>query len=258
SMAGGPANRRMHFRIGSIAIPYVIDLLLQLQDKGRLSLDDPVSKWLPNLPNADRVTLRMLANSTSGYADWIQENPDFVKALFADVFRQWQTSEAAGDRAGASAHLPAGDVLSLRAHQLHHSRHGDPSRHRQTGGEAAAHSNPTPARFAQHADLRTATHPSAGLARVHLRARSIRGFDVLEPVVDDRREHDHDVDDRRRDEVGQGVRYGSVDLQGRRARAYCTDVGRVSGVQPEPLLRAWYRDLEHLGASEPRAERLHR
>jgi CubicO group peptidase (beta-lactamase class C family) len=83
----------MQFRNGSIAIPYVIDLLLQLQDKGRLSLDDPVSKWLPNLPNADRVTLRMLANSTSGYADWIQENPDFVNALFADPFRQWQTSE---------------------------------------------------------------------------------------------------------------------------------------------------------------------
>jgi CubicO group peptidase (beta-lactamase class C family) len=93
SMAGVPANLRMHFRIGSIAIPYVIDLLLQLQDAGRLSLDDPVSKWLPNLPNADRVTLRMLANSTSGYADWIQENPDFVNALFANVFRQWQTSE---------------------------------------------------------------------------------------------------------------------------------------------------------------------
>jgi D-alanyl-D-alanine carboxypeptidase len=69
SMAGVPANLRMHFRIGSIAIPYVIDLLLELQDEGRLSLDDPVSKWLPDLPNADRVTLRMLANSTSGYAD---------------------------------------------------------------------------------------------------------------------------------------------------------------------------------------------
>jgi D-alanyl-D-alanine carboxypeptidase len=93
SMAGVPADLRMHFRIGSIAIPYFIDLLLQLQDAGRLSLDDPVSKWLPNLPNADRVTLRMLANSTSGYADWIQENPDFVNALFANVFRQWQTSE---------------------------------------------------------------------------------------------------------------------------------------------------------------------
>jgi CubicO group peptidase (beta-lactamase class C family) len=93
SMAGVPTNLRMHFRIGSIAIPYVIDLLLQLQDRGRLSLDDPVSNWLPDLPNADRVTLRMLANSTSGYADWIQENPDFINTLYAGVFRQWRTEE---------------------------------------------------------------------------------------------------------------------------------------------------------------------
>lgn len=70
SMPGVPTNFRMHFRIGSIAIPYVIDVLLQLQDAGRLSLDDPLSKWLPKLLNADRVRLRMLANSTSGYADW--------------------------------------------------------------------------------------------------------------------------------------------------------------------------------------------
>ena len=39
SMDGVPANLRMNFRVGSVAIPYVIDLLLQLQDDGRLSLD---------------------------------------------------------------------------------------------------------------------------------------------------------------------------------------------------------------------------
>jgi D-alanyl-D-alanine carboxypeptidase len=93
SMAGVPANLRMHFRIGSIAIPYLMDLVLQLQDQGRLSLDDPVSKWLPDVPNADRVTLRMLASATSGYPDWIQGNQDFIDTLLADVFRQWQTQE---------------------------------------------------------------------------------------------------------------------------------------------------------------------
>ena len=93
SMAGIPATLRMHFRIGSIAIPYLIDLVLQLQDRGKLSLDDPVSNWLPGLPNADRVSLRMLANSTSGYPDWIQGNPAFTDALLADIFRQWKTQE---------------------------------------------------------------------------------------------------------------------------------------------------------------------
>jgi D-alanyl-D-alanine carboxypeptidase len=93
SMAGAPANLRMHFRIGSIAIPYLVDLLLQLQDRGRLSLDDPVSKWFPDLPNADAVTLRMLASASSGYPDWVQGNDSFQAALLADPFRQWTSDE---------------------------------------------------------------------------------------------------------------------------------------------------------------------
>lgn len=93
SMAGTPANRRMHFRIGSMAIPYLITLLLQEQDRGHLDLDDHVSKYLTDVPNADRITLRMLANSTSGYQDWIQQNPAFVKLLLSDVFRQWTPAE---------------------------------------------------------------------------------------------------------------------------------------------------------------------
>src|SRR5262245_44335589 len=38
SMAGVPAKINMHFRIGSIAIPFLIDVLLQLDEEGRLSL----------------------------------------------------------------------------------------------------------------------------------------------------------------------------------------------------------------------------
>ncbi len=93
SMAGVPADRRMHFRIGSMAIPHLITLLLQLQDEGRLSLDDKLADFLPQLPNADRITLRMLADNTSGYQDWIQGNPVFVDTLLANVFRQWSPAE---------------------------------------------------------------------------------------------------------------------------------------------------------------------
>ncbi len=96
SMAGVPATMRMNIRIGSVTIPYVIDLLLQLQDRGRLSLDDHLAKWFPQLPNADRVTLRMLASATSGYPDWVQGNTKFQTELLADVFRQWTTPELLG------------------------------------------------------------------------------------------------------------------------------------------------------------------
>jgi D-alanyl-D-alanine carboxypeptidase len=93
SMAGVRASTEMHFRIGSMAIPYLITLLLQLRDEGRLSLDDHLSKYFPQLPDASRITLRMLANSTSGYQDWIQNNPAFVETLLANVFRQWTPAE---------------------------------------------------------------------------------------------------------------------------------------------------------------------
>ena len=93
SMAGVPAIQQMHLRIGSMAIPHLITLLLQLQDEGRLDLDDPVSNWLPQVPNADEVTLRMLASSTSGYPDWAQRNQAFLDTLFAEPFKQWKQSE---------------------------------------------------------------------------------------------------------------------------------------------------------------------
>lgn len=93
SMAGVPANTRMHFRIGSMAIPYLITVLLQLQDEGRLSLDDKLSEYRPPLPHANQITLRELAENTSGYLDWIQGNEAFAGALFANVFKQWSVPE---------------------------------------------------------------------------------------------------------------------------------------------------------------------
>lgn len=93
SMAGIPASPRMHFRIGSMAIPYIITLLLQLEDKGVLSLNDKLSRYLPKLPNASEVTLRELASVTSGYPDWIQENEAFQNVLLKNPFRQWTPNE---------------------------------------------------------------------------------------------------------------------------------------------------------------------
>jgi CubicO group peptidase (beta-lactamase class C family) len=93
SEIGVPATPDMRFRPGSMSIPMLTTLVLQLQDQGRLSLDDTLSKWYPEYPNADRVTLRMLASVTSGYPDYIQENPPFQAAQLAQVFRQWTDDE---------------------------------------------------------------------------------------------------------------------------------------------------------------------
>jgi CubicO group peptidase (beta-lactamase class C family) len=93
SMKGVPASPHMYWRIGSIAIPYLINLLLQLEDEGKLSLDDKLSKYRPNFPESDEITLRMLANVTSGYPDFIQENAPFQRLLFENPFRQFSANE---------------------------------------------------------------------------------------------------------------------------------------------------------------------
>ena len=80
----------MHFRNGAVAISYVSTLLLILVDEKKVSLDDKLSKWLPDVPNADRVTLGQLAQMTSGYVDYVIGNTEFNKALYADPFRQWE------------------------------------------------------------------------------------------------------------------------------------------------------------------------
>ena len=93
SMAGVPATKDMHFRNGAVAISYVATLLLQLVDEKKVTLDDKVSRWLPDIPNADRVTLGQLAQMQSGYHDYVLGNMEFGKALYANPFRQWTTEE---------------------------------------------------------------------------------------------------------------------------------------------------------------------
>lgn len=93
SMAAVPATTDMHFRNGAVAISYVSTLLLILAEEGTVSLDDPLSTWLSDIPHAEQVTLRQLAQMTSGYHDYVIGNEAFEKALYADQFRQWEPEE---------------------------------------------------------------------------------------------------------------------------------------------------------------------
>jgi D-alanyl-D-alanine carboxypeptidase len=59
------------FRIASISKPMVATVVLQLVDEGKLSLDDTVSKWLPDLvPGGDSITVEQLLNHSSGLVDY--------------------------------------------------------------------------------------------------------------------------------------------------------------------------------------------
>ncbi|MCB5169097.1 beta-lactamase family protein [Streptomyces bambusae] len=88
SMTKVPAEPDMHFRAGSVVFSHIGTLLLQLAEEKKLRLDDTVEQWLPDLPRADEITLRMLASNTSGLHDYVTD-PDFLAELTAHPFRHW-------------------------------------------------------------------------------------------------------------------------------------------------------------------------
>jgi CubicO group peptidase (beta-lactamase class C family) len=96
SMTGVPATTAMHFRNGAVAISYVSTLLLKLVDEKKVSLDDKLSKWLPEIPHADRVTLGQLAQMTSGYVDYVIGNTAMNEALYANPFQAWTVPDILG------------------------------------------------------------------------------------------------------------------------------------------------------------------
>ncbi|MGB2697787.1 MAG: serine hydrolase [Candidatus Zixiibacteriota bacterium] len=81
---GVPNTPEMKFQIGSITKQFTATAILQLQEKGLLSLDDPITKHLPTYPEetGDKVTIHHLLSHTSGIPSYT-DMPDIMtqKAL---------------------------------------------------------------------------------------------------------------------------------------------------------------------------------
>ena len=129
------ASPQMRYSIGSISKQFTAAALLMLAEEGRLSLDDKVIRWLPDLTRAGDVTLRQILSMTSGYQDfWPQDYvmpmmlqpvtaPEIVtgwakKPLDFEPGAKWQYSNTnyviAGMIAERVAGMPLLDFLSKR------------------------------------------------------------------------------------------------------------------------------------------------
>lgn len=82
-----------HFRIGSITKTFVVTAVLQLVDKGDISLDDKISKYIDNVPNGNEITLRQLANMTSGLANYTEDEEWVTKSIYTKNDRNIPASE---------------------------------------------------------------------------------------------------------------------------------------------------------------------
>src|SRR4029453_15218582 len=92
SINGMPATTAMHFRNGAVAFAHLGTLLMKFGDEQKVKLDDTIARWMPDLPQANKVTLKMLANQTSGYPDY-ETDPKFLAAFNADPFHIWTYEE---------------------------------------------------------------------------------------------------------------------------------------------------------------------
>ena len=54
------------FAIGSLSKSFTAMAIMQLVEKGQADLDSPISAYLPQAPQGDRITVRQLLNQTSG------------------------------------------------------------------------------------------------------------------------------------------------------------------------------------------------
>jgi D-alanyl-D-alanine carboxypeptidase len=92
-----PVNGNGYFRIGSNTKTFISVVVLQLVAEHRLSLDDPVGRWLPgavhgNGNDAGKITVRELLQHTSGlhnYTDDLQAQITSVKAYRKLEFHQF-------------------------------------------------------------------------------------------------------------------------------------------------------------------------
>jgi D-alanyl-D-alanine carboxypeptidase len=129
------ATPQMQYSVGSISKQFTAAAILLLAQQHKLTLDDPVAKYLPDLTRANELTIRMLLSHTSGYQDYWPE--DYVmtsmmtpataqhildvwakRPLDFDPGTEWQYSNTnyviAGSIAEQVSGMPLIDLLKTR------------------------------------------------------------------------------------------------------------------------------------------------
>ena len=84
-----PMTPDVHHRIGSVTKTFTISLLLQAAAEGLLSLDDTIDQYVEGVPNGDEITLRQMANMTSGVANY-GEDEQWANEVLSEPYRVWK------------------------------------------------------------------------------------------------------------------------------------------------------------------------
>ena len=90
-----PASPDMRYAVGSISKQFTAAAVLLLAEEGKLTLDDPVAKYFPELTRSGEVTIRNLLSHTSGYQDYAPQDytiPAWTRPTTAQaIVHEWAT-----------------------------------------------------------------------------------------------------------------------------------------------------------------------
>lgn len=70
---GVPNGPETRFNIASVTKPMTVIALISLASEGKLSLDDKLSKWIPDFPRGEEITIGQIARHRSGIAHRVTE-----------------------------------------------------------------------------------------------------------------------------------------------------------------------------------------
>jgi len=86
------AGPDQHVRVGSNTKTWIGTVILQQVQEGRLKLDDPVSKFRPDVPNGDRITIAELLDMRSGLFNY-SETRELNETLDRNPRKVWKPDE---------------------------------------------------------------------------------------------------------------------------------------------------------------------
>jgi D-alanyl-D-alanine carboxypeptidase len=89
---GPPVSPSALWQIGSNTKAFTAVILLQLEAEGRLSINDPIGKWLPQYPAWRHITIRQLLDMTSRIPDYASQ-PAFLTALAANLSARFTAAQ---------------------------------------------------------------------------------------------------------------------------------------------------------------------
>ncbi|MEO6967990.1 MAG: serine hydrolase domain-containing protein [Rhodanobacteraceae bacterium] len=87
-----PPRADTHFRIASNTKTMTAAVIMQLAQEGKLGLDDPVSKYVPGVPNGDNITIAQLLEMRSGLYNYTND-PIISATMDRDPTKVWTPAE---------------------------------------------------------------------------------------------------------------------------------------------------------------------